>query len=101
MLELLENCDQQQIRGLGRTFHGGEGGGVLRQFLICWLKIVIRWCCVLQTIRRHAFLFSSKLKHVSRSWNLPQAIFIEKNGAVISLVVFRCTFVHPSTFEIR
>ena len=61
--------------------------------LISCLKIVIRWCCALQTIHRLAFLFSTKLKDVSRSWNLPQAIFIEKNGAIISLIVIRCTFV--------
>ena len=46
--------------------------------LICCFKIVIRWCCALQTIRRLAFLFSTKLKGASRSWNLQQAIFIEK-----------------------
>ena len=62
-------------------------------FLICCLKIVIRWCCALQTIRRLAFLLSTKLQDASRSWNLPQAIFIEKNGAIISLIVIRCTFV--------
>ena len=61
--------------------------------LICCFKIVIRWCCALQTIRRLAFLFSTKLKDASSSWNLPQAIFIEKNGAIISLIVIRCTFV--------
>ena len=82
--------------------------------LICCFKIVIRWCCALQTIRTLAFLFSSKLKDASRSWNLPQAIFIETNGAIkaiytrenktrlifsringpiISLIVIRCTFV--------
>ena len=35
---------------------------------------------------------STNLKHASRSWNLPQATFIEKkkNGAIISLVVIRC-----------
>ena len=33
------------------------------------------------------FLFSTKLKDVLRSWNLLQAVFIEKNGAIISLVV--------------
>ena len=60
--------------------------------LLC-LKIVIRWCCALQTIRRLVFLFSTKHKDVLLSWNLPKAIFTEKNGAIISLVVIRCTFV--------
>ena len=58
---------------------------------ICCFKIVIRWCCALQTIRRLASLFSTNLKHALSSWNLPQAIFIEKkNEAIISLVVIRC-----------
>ena len=66
---------------------------VLPTALICCLKIVIRWCCALQIIRRLAFLFSTKLKGVLLSWNLPKAIFLEKNGTIISLVVIRCTFV--------
>ena len=45
------------------------------------------------TIKCMAFSFSTKLKDASCSWNLPQAIFIEKNGAIISLVVTRCTLV--------
>ena len=53
-------------------------------------KIVIRWCCALQTIRRLAFLFSTNLKHALSSWNSPEAIFIEQNVAIISLVVIRC-----------
>ena len=51
---------------------------VLPTPLICCLKIVISWRCALQTIRRLAFLFSTNLKHALSSWNLPQAIFIEK-----------------------
>ena len=41
------------------------------------------------------WLFYSALKEdLSRFWNLPQAIFIEKkNGAIFSLVVIRFTFV--------
>ena len=55
--------------------------------------IPLEFIHLIQSKKPDAFLFSTKLKHVSRSWNLPQAIFIEKNGAVISLVVIRCTFV--------
>ena len=73
---------------LGLWLRWGTSGGpprpspsprwkVLPTPLICCFKIVIRWCFALQTIRRLAFLFSSNLKHAS-SWNLPQAIFIEK-----------------------
>ena len=44
--------------------------------------------------RRLAFLFSTNLKDALRFWNLQQAIFIGKKiGAIISLVVIRCTFV--------
>ena len=66
---------------------------VLPTSLICCLKIVIRSGCALQTIRRLAFLFSTKLKDPLRSWNLPQAILFEKNGAIMSLVIIRCMFV--------
>ena len=44
--------------------------------LLCF-KIVIRWCCALQTIRRLAFLFSTKLKDVLLSFFL--TVFIELN----------------------
>ena len=52
---------------------------------ICCFKIVIRWCCALQTKRRVASLFSTNLKHALSSWNLPQAIFIEKKNEAIFL----------------
>ena len=45
------------------------------------------------------FTISTNLKHASRSWNLPQAIFIEKNGAIISLLVIRFTFVIRARLE--
>ena len=52
---------------------------VLPTPLICCLKIVIRWFCALQTIRRLAqFLFGTNLKDALRSWNLPQAIYLLK-----------------------
>ena len=40
-----------------------------------------------------AFLFRIKLKDASRSCGLPEAIFIEKNGTIISVVVIQCTVV--------
>ena len=67
-----------QVRNWRRTPSPSPRWKVLPTPLICCLKIVIRWCCALQTIRRLAFLFSTNLKHALSSWNLPQAIFIEK-----------------------
>ena len=67
-----------QVRNWRRTPLPSPRWKVLPTPLICCLKIVIRWCCALQTIRRLAFLFSTNLKHALSSWNLPQAIFIEK-----------------------
>ena len=61
--------------------------------LISCLKIVIRWCCALQTIRRLDCLFSTKLKDVLLSWNLPKAIFVGKKWSYYFFVVIRCTFV--------
>ena len=67
-----------QVRNWRRSPLPSRRWKVLPTLLICCLKIVIRWRCALQTIRRLAFLFSTNLKHALSSWNLPQAVFIEK-----------------------
>ena len=47
------------------------------------------------------FQFNTKLKDASRSWNLPQAKLIEKNGAIISVAVIRLYVCNSYAFEIR
>ena len=62
---------------------------------------MIRWCCALQTIRKLAFLFSTKLKEVLLSWNLPKAILIEKKWSYYFFSSYRVYVCNSSTFEIR
>lgn len=90
-----------RVRNWRRTPSPSPRRTVLPTPLICCLKIVIRCCCALQTIRRLAFLFSAKLKDASHSWNLPQAIFIEKNGVIISFSSYPMYVCNSSTFEIH
>ena len=78
-----------QVRNWRGTPSPSPQWKVLPTPLICCLKIVIRWCCALQTIRRLAFLFRTNLKHALSSCT-PGYIYWKKNEAIISLVVIRC-----------
>ena len=90
-----------QVRNWQRTPLPSPRWKVLPTSLICCLKIMIRWCCALQTIRRLAFLFSSNLKHALSSWNLPQAIFIERKWSHYFFSSFPIYLCNSSTFEIQ